>query len=56
MIIKDSQLHQLPDTQWPLELTPQQREQLLKEKLARMQAWQHQLKKHDLIPADAVRS
>jgi hypothetical protein len=49
MIVKDSQLQQLPDTQWPVELTPQQREQLLQEKLARMRAWQQVLKKHDLI-------
>ena len=56
MIIKNSQLQQLPDTQWPLELTPQQREQLLQEKLARVIAWQHQLKKHDLIKQDIVRS
>jgi hypothetical protein len=56
MIIRDSQLHPLPDTEWPLELTPQQREQLLQEKLTRMIAWQHQLKKHDLIPTDAESS
>ena len=54
MIIKDSQLQQLPDTQWPVELTPQQREQLLQEKLARGIAWQHQLKKHDLIKQDVI--
>ena len=49
MIVKDSQLQHVPDTQWPVELTPQQREQLLQEKLACMQAWQQVLKKHDLI-------
>jgi hypothetical protein len=49
MIVKDSQLHQFPDTQWPVELTPQQRQQLLQEKLVRMRAWQQVLKKHDLI-------
>ena len=49
MIVKDSQLHQFPDTQWPVELTPQQRQQLLQEKLVRMKAWQQVLKKHDLI-------
>ena len=37
MIVKDSQLQQqVPDrTEWPLTLTPEQREQLLREKLAR---------------------
>lgn len=54
MIVKDSQLQQLPDTQWPVELTLQQREQLLQEKLARGIAWQHQLKKHDLIKQDVI--
>lgn len=56
MIVKDSQLHQYPNTQWPLELTPQQREQLLQEKLARVIAWYGQLKKHDLVKQDIVRS
>jgi hypothetical protein len=56
MIIKDSQLQQLPDTQWPLELTPQQRQQLLQEKLARVIAWQHQLKNYDLIKQNVKRS
>ena len=49
MIVKDSQLQHVPDTQWPVELTPQQRQQLLQEKLVRIQAWQQVLKKHDLI-------
>ena len=37
MIVKNSQLHpQVPDrTEWPQTLTPEQREQLLREKLAR---------------------
>ena len=56
MIIKDSQLHQLPDTQWPAELTPQQREQLLQEKLARVIAWHNQLKKHDQHKSNLDRS
>ena len=56
MILKDSQLQQFPYTEWPLELTPQQREQLLQEKLARMVAWQRQFKKHDLIKPDIERS
>jgi Spy/CpxP family protein refolding chaperone len=49
MIVKNSQLQHIPDTQWPTELTPQQREQLLQEKLARMAAWYQVLKKHDHI-------
>lgn len=56
MIVKNSQLHQLPDTQWPVELTPQQREQLLQEKLARVAVLHRNMKKHDLIRPDAVRS
>ena len=36
MIVKDSQLHQ---TEWPIVLTPEQREQLLREKVARLSAW-----------------
>lgn len=36
MIVKDSQLQQ---TEWPIVLTPEQREQLLKEKIARIAAW-----------------
>ena len=47
MILKDSQLQPLPDTQWPLELTSQQRQQLLQEKLARATAWYQSLKQHD---------
>ena len=37
MIVKDSQLQKsVPDrTEWPVTLTPQQREQLLREKMAR---------------------
>jgi len=56
MIVKESQLHQLPDTEWPLELTPQQLKQLLQEKLDRVQAWQHQLKKHGLIKQNVASS
>ncbi len=56
MIVKESQLHQLPYTEWPLELTPQQREQLLQEKLARMVAWQNHFRNHDLIQPDVERS
>ena len=45
MIVKDSQLHQ---TEWPLALTPEQREQLIREKFARLTAWyQHSKKTND---------
>lgn len=43
MIVKDSQLQ----TEWPVTLTPEQREQFLREKLARAQAWYQYLKKND---------
>jgi hypothetical protein len=43
MIIKDSQLQ----TEWPVILTPTQREQLVQEKLARARAWYQTLKQHD---------
>jgi hypothetical protein len=43
MILKDSQLHK----EWPTVLTPEQREEFLKEKLARAQAWYSFMKKHD---------
>ena len=43
MIVKDSQLQ----TEWPVEMTPAQREQLLQEKLARAMAWYQSLKQHD---------
>jgi hypothetical protein len=56
MKIKDSQLHHLPYTEWPLELTPQQREQLLQEKLVRIRAWQQHFKNNDLIQPDVERS
>lgn len=44
MIVKDSQLHQ---TEWPVVLTPEQREQLLKEKVARLAIWYRQSKTND---------
>ena len=44
MIVKDSKLHQ---TEWPLVLTPEQREQLIKEKVARVTAWYQHLKIND---------
>jgi len=44
MIIKDSQLHQ---TEWPLVLTPEQREQLIQEKVARLVAWSQHSKTND---------
>jgi len=44
MIVKDSQLHQ---TEWPLVLTPEQREQLIQEKFARLAARYQHLKTND---------
>ena len=44
MIVKDSQLHQ---TEWPQVLTPEQREQLIKEKVARLAVWYQHLKTDD---------
>ena len=43
MIVKDSQLQ----TEWPVVMTPAQREQLVQEKLARAMAWYQCLKQHD---------
>lgn len=43
MIIKDSQLQ----TEWPVIMTTEQREQLVQEKLARALVWQQSLKQHD---------
>jgi hypothetical protein len=43
MIVKDSQLQ----TEWPVILTPAQREQLVQEKLARAAVWYQYLKQHD---------
>ena len=51
MIVKDNQLQkQVPDrTEWPLTLTPEQREQLLQEKIARAaRAYQQQYEHTDL--------
>ena len=51
MIVKDSQLQkQVPDrTEWPLTLTPEQREQPLQEKIARAaRAHQKQYEPTDL--------
>ena len=44
MIVKDSQLHQ---TEWSIVLTPEQREQLLKEKIARLAVWYQHSKPND---------
>ena len=44
MIVKESQLHH---TDWPVVLTPEQREQLLKEKVARIAAWYRHQQTHD---------
>ncbi len=43
MIVKDSQLQR----EWPVTLTPEQREEFLKEKIARAQAWYSLMQKHD---------
>ena len=51
MIVKDSQLQkQVPDrTEWPLTLTPEQREQLVQEKMSRaIRAHQHRYEYKDL--------
>lgn len=48
MIVKDSQLQR----EWPMELTPEQREQFLKEKIARVAAWYQYLEKHDQYKPD----
>jgi hypothetical protein len=45
MIVKDSQLHQ---TEWPIVLTPEQREQFLKEKIARLAVWYQRRQTNDL--------
>jgi hypothetical protein len=47
MILKDSQLHNHRETEWPVTLTPQQREEFLKEKVARVVAWCQRQQKHD---------
>ena len=43
MIVKDSQLQ----TEWPVIMTPAQREQLVQEKLARALVWHQYLKQND---------
>ena len=52
MIIKESQLQR----EWPLELSPEQREQFLKEKAERVCAWYEFLRKHDQYHPDLKRS
>ena len=52
MIVKESQLHK----DWPLELTPEQREQFLQEKVARVNAWYQYLKTHDQSQPDSKSS
>ena len=52
MIVKDSQLQK----DWPVELTPEQREQFLKEKADRLYAWYQYLSKHDQYRPDLNRS
>lgn len=53
MILKDSQLQK---QEWPVTLTPEQREQFLQEKIARVQAWYQYLKKHDQYQPNLDRS
>ena len=48
MIVKESQLQ----TEWPVTLTPEQRQQFLREKTARVQAWYQYLEKHDQYKPD----
>jgi len=45
MIVKNSQLHQ---TEWPVVLTPEQRDQLIKEKIARLATWYQRQQPNDL--------
>lgn len=52
MIVKDSQLQK----DWPVELTPVEREQFLQEKVARVHAWYQYLAKHDQYKPDLDRS
>jgi len=47
MIVKESQLHNRRETEWPVTLTPQQREEFLKEKFARVVAWRQRQQKND---------
>lgn len=48
MKLETTQLPQRVVTEWPVELTPQQREQLLQEKINRVQeSLDHRTKKHD---------
>ena len=58
MKIKQSQLHHnIPRfTEWPNTLTPEQRDQLIQEKLAVAALWHQQLKDHDLVDSDSERS
>jgi hypothetical protein len=48
MIVKDSQLQKQDQdcTEWPVTLTPEQREQLLREKIARAIRAHHQRYEH----------
>ena len=52
MIVKESQLQK----DWPVELTPELREQFLKEKADRLFEWYQQLNKHDRQVLDLERS
>ena len=52
MIVKESQLQR----EWPLELTPELREQFLKEKAERLRAWYQGLKKNEQRQTNLKRS
>jgi hypothetical protein len=53
MIVKDSQLQK---QEWPMELTPELREQFLQEKIARVNAWYQLLEKHEQYTPNLDRS
>lgn len=48
MIVKESQLQK----EWPVELTPELREQFLKEKVARVSAWYKRSEKNEQTVPD----
>lgn len=52
MIVKESQLQK----DWPVTLSPEQREQFLREKVARVQAWYQHLKQHETRKSHLERS
>jgi Spy/CpxP family protein refolding chaperone len=46
MKIKESQLQRQYQTDWPTQLTPEQREQFLLEKIARVSEWYKRVQQH----------